>query len=103
MFIFLEKNACNARIVLLLSSDIRSQGSIAIVKKFDFDFSMCFRKNVCVYACVCLSIRRRSYSLNQSTDLVQSRYVGSSCKNLEFFFSFSPTPKIKGSSHEKKL
>ena len=49
----------------LLSSDFRSEGSIAIVKKLDFDFlwffilhhshalKMCFRKNVCV--CVCLS------------------------------------------------
>ena len=27
---------------LLLSSDITSEGSIAIVKKFDFDFSMIF-------------------------------------------------------------
>ena len=27
---------------LLLSSDIRSEGSIAIVKKFDFDFFMIF-------------------------------------------------------------
>ena len=48
----------------LLSSDIRSEGSIAIVKNFYFDFLMifhsthsqslkiCFRKNVCV----CLSV-----------------------------------------------
>ena len=50
----------------LLSSDIRSDGNIAIVKKIDFDFfmvfdsislpysKMCFRKIVCV--CVCLSV-----------------------------------------------
>ena len=38
----------------------------------------------------------------QSTNLVQIRYLGSSCKYLESFFSFSPTPKIKGSSYEKK-
>ena len=53
----------------LLSSDIRSEGSIAIVKKFLFDFlwflilhhshslKMCFRKiSVCVCVCVCLSV-----------------------------------------------
>ena len=54
----------------LLSSDIRSEGSIAILKKFDYDFfmnfhctvyhshglKMCFRKNVCVCVCVCLSV-----------------------------------------------
>ena len=28
--------------VFLLSSDIRSEGSISIVKKFDFDFLMIF-------------------------------------------------------------
>ena len=107
-----------APVEFLLSSDIRSEGSIAIVKKFYFDFfydlwalhhshslKMCFRKNVCVCVCVsvCLSVRRRSQSLNQSTDLVQILYLGSSCKYLEQFFSFSSTPKIKGSSHEKKL
>ena len=64
---------------------------------------MCFRKNVCVCVCVsvCLSDRCRSQSLNQSTDLVQIRYLGFSCKYLEPFFSFPSTPKIKGSSHEK--
>ena len=37
------------------------------------------------------------------TNLVQIRYLGSSCKYLEpVIFSFSPTPKIKGSSHAKK-
>ena len=44
-------------ILCLLSSDIRSEGSIAIVKKFDLDFfilhhsyslKICFGKNVCV-------------------------------------------------------
>ena len=52
----------------LLSSDIKSEGSIAIVKKFDFEFlwflvlhhshrlKMCFRKNVCVCLSVCLSV-----------------------------------------------
>ena len=48
----------------LLSSDIRSEGSIAIVKKFDFDFLIIFdstslkcvleKMSVCV--CVCLSV-----------------------------------------------
>ena len=56
---------------------------------------------VCV--CVCLSDRRRSQSQNQSIDLVQIRYLGSSCKYLEPFPQFAPTPKIKGSSHEKKI
>ena len=41
------------------------------------------------------------------TDLVQIRYLESSCKYLEpfffFFFSFPPNSKIKGSSHEKKI
>ena len=57
---------------------------------------------VCVCLSVCLFVRRRSQSLNQSTDLVQIRYLGSSCEYLQPFFQFSPTPKIKGSSHEKK-
>ena len=55
---------------ILLSSDIRSVGSISIVKKFEFDIfmifwfyithslKMCFSKNVCVF--VCLSVRHRS-------------------------------------------
>ena len=43
---------------------------------------------VCVRVCVCLSDRRRPQSLNQSTDLVQIRYVGSSCKYLEPFLVF---------------
>ena len=58
---------------------------------------MCFRKNVCVCVCVCVSVclseRRRTYSLNQLTDLVQNRYLGSSCKYFEAFFSFPPTLK----------
>ena len=50
----------------LLSSDVRSEGNIAIVKKFDFDFLMIFgstslpqsknvfqkKMSVCVCACV---------------------------------------------------
>ena len=56
-------------IVFLLSSDIKSVGSIAIVKIFDFDFlmifhstslpesKMCFRKKcLCVCVCVCVSV-----------------------------------------------
>ena len=54
--------------LLLLWSDIRSEGIIAIVKKFDFDFlwflilhyshslKMCFRRNVRVCVCVCVSV-----------------------------------------------
>ena len=33
---------CGMSVPFLLSSDIRSEGSIAIVKKFDFDFLMIF-------------------------------------------------------------
>ena len=36
------------------------------------------------------------------TDLVQNRYLGSSHKYLEPFFSFPSSPIIKGSSHKKK-
>ena len=70
---------------------------------------MCVCLCVCVCVCVCLSVfvclcdRRRTYSQNQLTDLVQIRYIGSSCKYLEPFFSFPPYPKIKGSSNEKKF
>ena len=59
------------------------------------------RPSVCLSVCLC--DRRRTQSLNQFTDLVQIRYIGSSCKYLESFFSFPPTPKIKGSSHKEKI
>ena len=48
-------------------------------------------------------------SPNPADQLVQIRYLGSTtCKYLKLFFlfiffSFSPTPKINGSSHEKKI
>ena len=54
--------------IFLLSSDIRGKESIAIVKKFDFDFlwfsilyhshilKKWFRKNVCVCVCVCVCV-----------------------------------------------
>ena len=50
--------------IFLLSSDIRSEGSIAIVKIFDFDFffmifhstSLQQSKNVCVCVCVYISV-----------------------------------------------
>ena len=45
----------------------------------------------------------RTRGLNQLTDLVQIWYLGFSCKYLEPFFSFPPDPKIKGSSHKKKI
>ena len=60
---------------------------------------MCCRKNVCV--CVCVCVCRRSQRLNQSTDLVHIRYLGSSCKYFESFFSFPLTSEIKGSPHKK--
>ena len=71
-------NCCNCRnckslrclvLIIFTFERIRSEGSIAIVKKSDFDFSLflilhhshslkiCSRKNVCV--CVCLSIADR--------------------------------------------
>ena len=53
--------------------------------------------------CVCVSVCRWSYNLSQSDDLVQIQYLGSSCKYLHPFFSFPPTPKMKGSSHDKKI
>ena len=56
-------------ISFLLWSDIRSEGSIAIVKKFDFHFLLISilyqyhilkkwsrKKSVCVYVCACLSV-----------------------------------------------
>ena len=45
--------------------------------------------------CVCVSVRRRSQRLNQSTDLVQIRYLGSSSKYLKSFH-FRPSLNIKG-------
>ena len=35
-------NILVTRIIFLFSSDMRSEGSIAIVKKFDFDFFIIF-------------------------------------------------------------
>ena len=50
--------------------------------------------------CVCLSVlwlsdRRQTLSLNQSTDLVQIWYLGSSHKYLEPFFIFSLSLKLR--------
>ena len=60
---------------------------------------------MCVCLSVCLCDRSRTQSLNQLTDLVQIRYIGSSCSlNISSrFFTFPPTPKIKSSSHKKKF
>ena len=65
---------------------------------------VCMYVCVCVRVCVCLSVRPSPIvELKAIDDLVQIRYLGSFCKYIEpFFFSFSSTPKIKGSSHEKK-
>ena len=41
--------------------------------------------------------------LIQLLNLVQNRYLGSSRKYLEPFFSIHPNPKIKGSSHKEKI
>ena len=46
---------------------------------------------------VCVCDRRQAQSLNQLIDLVQIRYLGSSCKYLEPLFP----PKVKGSSYKK--
>ena len=104
----------------LLSSDIMSEGNIAIVKIFDLDFLMIFhstslpesknvfqKKCVCVCLPVCLSAdcvcdRRRTQSLNQLTHLVQIRYIGSSCKYLEEFFLVFPLPLKLRVVHIKK-
>ena len=60
---------------------------------------MSFRKNVCV----CVSVCRRTHSLNQLTDLVQNRYLWSSRKYLEPFFSFPPPLKLRVVHIRKKL
>ena len=78
-------------------------GSTSLPQSKNVFQKKCLYVCVCVCVCVCLSVRRRSQSLNQSTDLVQIRYLESSYKYLEPFFSIAPTPKIKGSSHEKKI
>ena len=51
--------------------------------------------SVCVLVClsVCLSVAERSKSISS----VFSQICGA------VFFSFIPTPKIKGSSHEKNM
>ena len=100
----------------LLSSDIRSEGSIAIVKIFDFDFLVIFhstslpesknvfqKKCVCVCVSVCPCERRRTQSLNQLTDLVQIQYIQGPDVNISSRFLVFPYPKIKGSSHKKKI
>ena len=63
---FSEKSLKVEKYIFLLSSDIRSEGSIAIVKIFDFDFFMIFHstslphpKKVikkCVSVCVCVTV-----------------------------------------------
>ena len=63
---------------------------------------VCVCACVCVCFSVCLCDRRRTYYVNQSTDLVQIRYYGPLVNISSRFFSFPPTLKIKGSSHEKK-
>ena len=101
---------------LLLSSDIRSEGSIAIVKKIRIRFFLMIfdstsipqSKNVfqkkCLYVRTraCVSVCRRSQSLNQSTDLIQIRYIGSSCKYLESFFLVFPLPLKLREVHMRK-
>ena len=59
---------------------------------------------VCVCVCVCVSVWPSPIvEPKPTTDLVQIQYLVSSCKYLELFFNFPPNPKIKGSSHEKKI
>ena len=52
---------------------------------------------------MCVCDRGRLYRLNQLTDLIQMRYLGSSRKYLEQFLSFASTPKIKRNSNMKKI
>ena len=84
------------------------------ILRHSHSLKMCYRKNVCARAraracvcvclCVCLCDRLRTQCLNHLTGLVQIRYLESSCKYLkQFFFLVFPYPKIKDSSHEKKL
>ena len=62
--------------------------------------------SVCVCVSVCLSVclcdRRRTQSLNQLPDLAQIRYIGSSCKYLEFFLVF-PLPLKLRVIHIRKI
>ena len=103
----------NCILFLLLLSDIRSEGRIAIVKKFDFDFIMvsvlyhshiikkCFRK---ISVCVCLSVWPLPNIEPKQIDRSCSKSVSRVLSQISrAFFNFSPTPKIKGSSHEKKI
>ena len=62
-------------------------------------------KNVCVCVCVCLCPSVADRRDNQSTDLVQIRYLGSPCKYLElFFFLVFPLPlKLKVVHMRKKF
>ena len=92
--------------LFLLSSDIRSEGSIAIVKKFDLDFlmifysivhqshslKMCFRKNVCV--CVCLSVADRRAQTNRPISFKFDIW-GPLVKISSRFFSFPLPLKLR--------
>ena len=57
--------------------------------------------SVCVCVCVCLSPNVEPKPINRSC----SKLIPGILSQISqaSFFSFSPTPKIKGSSHEKKL
>ena len=89
--------------LFLLTSDIRSEGSIAIVKKFDFDFlwiSILYHSHILksdlekkksVSLCVTVAEFSRSNSISRILLKIYRAIV----------FSFLPTPKINGSWHKK--
>ena len=94
--------------LFLLSSDIRSDGSIAIVKKLDFDFFMvfdsiplpysntCFRKKcmcVCVCLSVCLSDRPTPNLQPKPLDRSRSNSISGVLSQIsQTFFYFFPYP-----------
>ena len=53
--------------------------------------------------CVCVSVCRRSQSLNQSRDLIKILYLRSSCKYLEPLFSFPLPLKLRVVYMRKKF
>ena len=95
----------------LLSSDIRSEGSIAIVKIFDFEFflwffilhhsqslKMCFRKK-CL--CVCLW-QSPNFAPKPIDRYCWNSISGVLCKYPGLLFLISPSPWIKNSPHKKR-
>ena len=96
------------RTFYLLSSDIRSEGSTGIIKKFDFDFfwmvldSIPFThsKNVCV----CVSVWPSPNIEPKPIDRSRSNSISGVLSQIyRAVFYFPPTPKIKSSSYKKNI